>query len=75
MRNAPTGLMKAEGYGEGYAYDHDAPDHFSGQRGLPEGLSAEEFYIPGPFGYEREIRKRLDWWESRRQGAGTPGDR
>ncbi len=72
LRNAPTGLMKAEGYGKDYAYDHDAPDHFSGQRGLPEGLGTEAFYEPGTFGYEREIRKRMDWWESKRQGKHSP---
>lgn len=66
LRNAPTKLMKDEGYGKGYAYDHDAPDHFSGQWCLPDGLKSETFYEPGPFGYERDVKKRMDWWDSRR---------
>jgi putative ATPase len=66
LRNAPTKLMKDEGYGKGYAYDHDTPDRFSGQDCLPEALRAATFYEPGPFGYEREVRKRMDWWEAKR---------
>jgi putative ATPase len=67
LRNAPTGLMKGLGYGKDYAYDHDAPDHFSGQPCLPEQIAKREFYSPGPFGYEKEIAKRLEWWEKRRR--------
>jgi putative ATPase len=66
LRNAPTKLMKDEGYGKGYAYDHDAPDRFSGQVCLPDALKNAKFYEPGEFGYEREVRKRIEWWESRR---------
>ena len=66
IRNAPTSLMKEHGYGSGYVYDHDAPDHFAGQRCLPKELLGEVFYRPGNFGFEKEIAKRLEWWEARR---------
>jgi len=67
LRNAPTALMRALGYGEGYQYDHDLPGHFSGQSCLPEGLRETTFYRPGPFGHEREIARRIAWWEARRR--------
>lgn len=60
--NAPTRLMKKEGYGRGYDYDHDAPDAFSGQNYFPEGMGRETYYDPPERGFEREIRKRLDYW-------------
>ncbi|TVR08269.1 MAG: replication-associated recombination protein A [Planctomycetota bacterium] len=66
LRNAPTGLMKDMGYGDGYQYDHDCPDHFSGQECLPEVLRGAQFYEPGGFGHEREIARRLAWWQQRR---------
>ncbi|HOE95669.1 MAG TPA: replication-associated recombination protein A [Candidatus Sumerlaeota bacterium] len=68
LRNAPTGLMKQLGYGREYLYDHDQPDHFSGQPTLPDELEAQEvkFYEPGQFGFEKEIRKRMDWWDAKR---------
>jgi putative ATPase len=65
--NAPTKLMKEEGYGSGYEYDHDAPDAFSGQTYLPDALSGTRFYDPPERGFEREIRKRLDFWASKRR--------
>ncbi len=65
--NAPTQFMKAEGYGADYAYDHDAPDAFSGQDYWPETLGRQQFYDPPDRGFEREIRKRLDWWEKLRK--------
>ena len=65
--NAPTKLMKAEGYGADYAYDHDAPDAFSGQDYWPERLGRQHFYQPPERGFEREIRKRLEWWEKLRK--------
>src|SRR5919112_1334588 len=65
--NAPTKLMKTIGYGKGYAYDHDEPDAFSGQDYWPEKLGRQEFYEPVDRGFEREIRKRLDWWERLRR--------
>ena len=60
--NAPTKLMKSEGYGSGYLYDHDQPDAFSGQDYFPEALGRQRFYDPPDRGFERDIRKRLDWW-------------
>jgi putative ATPase len=65
--NAPTKLMKSEGYGSGYEYDHDAPDAFSGQDYFPEALGRQTFYDPPDRGFEREIRKRLDWWAKLRR--------
>lgn len=60
--NAPTKLMKSEGYGRGYAYDHDAEEAFSGQSYFPDALERRTFYDPPERGFEREIRKRLDYW-------------
>jgi putative ATPase len=60
--NAPTRLMKDLGYGSGYEYDHDAPDAFSGQNYFPDGMARRQFYEPVERGFEREIRKRLDYW-------------
>lgn len=67
IRNAPTKLMKEIGYGKGYQYDHDAESGFSGQDCLPERAAEREFYTPGPHGFEREIQKRMDWWDKKRQ--------
>ncbi len=60
--NAPTRLMKGEDYGKGYEYDHDTPEGFSGQDYFPEGMGRQTFYDPPDRGFEREIRKRLDYW-------------
>jgi putative ATPase len=60
--NAPTKLMKTEGYGADYEYDHDAAEAFSGQDYFPEQLGRRQFYDPPERGFEREIRKRLDYW-------------
>jgi len=60
--NAPTKLMKEEAYGRGYAYDHDEEDAFSGQDYFPEKLGRQQFYDPPERGFEREIRKRLEYW-------------
>ncbi|WP_414473947.1 replication-associated recombination protein A [Microvirga sp. M2] len=65
--NAPTKLMKKIGYGENYRYDHDEPDAFSGQDYWPEKLGRQTFYEPVDRGFEREVRKRLDWWEKLRR--------
>lgn len=70
IRNAPTKLMKEAGYGKGYQYDHDAEGGFSGQDCLPDRAAEREFYTPGPHGFEREIQKRMDWWEKRRREMG-----
>jgi putative ATPase len=70
--NAPTRLMKDEGYGSGYDYDHDAPDAFSGQDYFPEALGRQTFYDPPERGFEREIKKRLDYWAKlRRERSGV----
>ncbi|WP_160004793.1 replication-associated recombination protein A [Rhizobium sp. 18055] len=65
--NAPTKLMKDEGYNEGYRYDHDEPDAFSGQDYFPEKMGRQTFYDPPERGFERDIRKRLDWWSKLRK--------
>jgi putative ATPase len=65
--NAPTNLMKSEGYGRGYAYDHDQEDAFSGQNYFPDALPRQNFYDPPDRGFEREIRKRLDYWAKLRK--------
>jgi putative ATPase len=68
--NAPTDLMRNEGYGRGYAYDHDSEEAFSGQDYFPEALGRQTFYDPPERGFEREIRKRLDYWAKLRRDKG-----
>jgi putative ATPase len=68
--NAPTRLMKDEGYGRGYAYDHGEEEAFSGQNYFPEALPRQTFYDPPDRGFEREIRKRLDYWAKLRKERG-----
>ncbi|HLY56442.1 MAG TPA: replication-associated recombination protein A [Stellaceae bacterium] len=65
--NAPTRLMKGIGYGAGYEYDPDAEDGFSGANYFPDGMDRQNFYRPVERGFEREIRKRLDYWEKLRR--------
>jgi len=65
--NAPTKLMQDEGYGAGYEYDHQSPEAFSGQDYFPEALGRRQFYDPPERGFEREIRKRLEYWAKRRR--------
>lgn len=60
--NAPTNMMKDMGYGKGYEYDHDTAEGFSGQNYFPDGMTRRVFYDPPERGFEREIRKRLDYW-------------
>ncbi len=60
--NAPTSLMKDHGYGAGYVYDHDAEDGFSGQNYFPDGMERPELYQPVERGFERELKKRLDYF-------------
>ena len=68
--NAPTRLMQQEGYGADYAYDHDAPEAFSGQDYFPDALGRQRFYHPPERGFEREIRKRLEYWAKLRKERG-----
>lgn len=65
--NAPTKLMKQIGYGAGYAYDHDAPDGFSGDNYWPEGMEAQDFYQPVNRGFEKRIGERLHYWADLRK--------
>lgn len=65
--NAPTQMMKDQGYGAGYEYDHDHEDGFSGLNYFPPELDREQFYIPRETGHEREIAKRLAWWRGLRE--------
>ena len=71
IRNAPTRLMRDEGYGAGYEYDHDAEDGVSGQDYFPDGMARPSLYAPVERGAERELRRRLDWLDgvrARRRG-------
>ena len=64
--NAPTKMMKEQGYGAGYAYDHDAEDGFSGQNYFPDGMERPQFYQPVERGFERDLKKRVDYCEKLR---------
>ncbi len=65
--NAPTEMMKELGYGQGYLYDHDTENGFSGQTYLPDELTSKQFYSPVERGFEREISKRIDYWNKLRE--------
>jgi len=67
--NAPTKLMQDIGYGAGYAYDHEAPDAFSGQNYFPDGMARAQFYRPSERGFEREVTRRLAYWAGLREAA------
>ena len=69
--NAPTALMKDQGYGDGYAYDHDAQDGFSGQNYFPDGMKRPVLYAPVERGYERELKKRVDYFSKLRARRDT----
>jgi putative ATPase len=74
IRNAPTRLMKDLGYGKDYKYPHDFPDHFVDEVYLPENLKDRKYYQPTDFGFEKEIKKRLEWWKKRKgQGSRSKG--
>ncbi|HEX5435530.1 MAG TPA: replication-associated recombination protein A [Gemmatimonadaceae bacterium] len=74
IRNAPTALMEELGYGRGYQYAHDAPEAYIPQEYLPERLRSRVFYEPGPFGFERDIAKRLAWWADLKRKAEPPSE-
>ena len=65
--NAPTKLMKEQGYGTGYIYDHDTPEGYAGLDYFPPEMDREEFYKPVARGFERDLEKRLSWWAARRK--------
>ena len=70
IRNAPTSLMKNLGYGKGYKYPHDYPGHFVEEVYLPENLKGRIYYHPADQGFEREIRRRLEYWRKTKKGRG-----
>ena len=74
IRNAPTKLMRSLGYGQGYAYDHDAADGFSGQDYFPEGMARQRFYTPRGEGAEAKIKARLERWAELRRERGAGAD-
>jgi putative ATPase len=67
--NAPTRLMRDLGYGKGYVYDHATEEGFSGQNYFPDGIARRVFYRPGERGFEREVKKRLEYWDRLRRKA------
>ena len=69
--NAPTNLMKDLGYGDGYQYDHNTKDGFSGQNYFPEEMERVNFYEPVDRGFERDVRKRLDYWQKLRDRSSS----
>jgi putative ATPase len=71
--NAPTKLMKGQGYGDGYIYDHDTPNAFSGQEYFPEKIGRQQFYHPVDRGFEREIGKRMDYFARLRERLNADG--
>jgi putative ATPase len=73
IRNAPTPLMKELGYNKGYRYAHASPDAYLPQEYLPDMLRDAKFYVPGPFGREKKIAERLEWWAKLKSGEEKPG--
>ena len=79
LRNAPTALMKELGYGRDYQYAHSVPEAYIPQEYLPDRIAGRVLYEPGPFGFEKDIAKRMAWWAGlrqrveRREGS-TPAD-
>ncbi|MBI2328645.1 MAG: replication-associated recombination protein A [Chloroflexi bacterium] len=72
LRNPVTPLMKEIGYGEGYKYAHNYPEHFVEQQNLPDSLQGKQFYSPGTLGYEKQILARLkNWWQGKGRAYGT----
>jgi putative ATPase len=70
--NAPTKMMEKMGYGAGYRYDHDEPHAYAGQEFLPEALIGSEFYKPNERGFEKDIKRRLEFWsgsKAKRRGG------
>jgi len=74
LRNAPTGLMKALGYGKGYQYDHNYPYHLGPMEALPDDLRGRTFYTPGNLGFEKEIQKRMEFFAKVREQIRKGGE-
>ena len=72
--NAPTKLMEEQGYGDGYLYDHDSEDAFSGQNYFPDGMKRGVYYTPVERGFERELKKRVEWFAGLRAKRGAKRD-
>jgi putative ATPase len=72
--NAPTKLMKNIGYGQNYNYDHDPAEGFSGQNYFPDGMPRQRFYQPVERGFEREVKKRIDYWDKLRAEKAHTGE-
>jgi putative ATPase len=72
--NAPTRLMRDLGYGKGYEYDHGTEEGFSGQNYFPDAMPRQVFYEPVDRGFEREIKKRLDYWARLREKRASQGE-
>ncbi len=73
--NAPLAIMKKWGYGKGYEYDHDKDEGFSGQRYFPDEVASQKFYVPLERGYERELKKRIDYFDALRKRLADKGAR
>jgi putative ATPase len=74
IRNAPTGLMKDLGYGKDYRYAFEDASHYVAQEYLPDPLRGTRFYEPSPFGHEKRIAERLEWWRKKAaEQGGDPG--
>ena len=73
IRNAPTELMKELGYGKGYEYAHAVPEAYTPQEYLPPVLSGTRFYEPSQFGFEKDVAKRIEWWEGLKKKAAAEG--
>ena len=71
IRNAPTKLMKELGYGAGYQYAHNAPEGYLPQDYLPDEIADATFYEPTAFGFEKEIAKRIEWWQNLKKRSET----
>jgi len=67
IRNAPTSLMKDLGYGKEYKYPHDYPDHFVDEEYLPENLKGKTYYKPSDQGFEKEVKRRLEYWRAKKR--------
>ncbi|MGE5142140.1 MAG: replication-associated recombination protein A [Acidobacteriota bacterium] len=74
IRNAPTGLMKELGYGDGYRYAHDYAGAYTVQEYLPEALRGAHWYDPTDTGYEKTVKERLEWWHRVKRDAASPGE-